>query len=390
MRPGAAKLAALLVGSLLARPAGAQVTVTMDAGGGNARIDQAGNGSIALVAPAVAWRHPLMSFDAGGVYSGMGDRGWNAAGAAAARLRSPRLGLLRGELSGLYRRSAHAVGQGTRVAEAELGLTASPASWAEVSVAGKVGSASALRRTRPVAGARLAARAVLQGVHLTLGVDRTSFTEERLRPGAVFDSLGSRQDTLLQRSVIEYTDASLGARWRAGSFELGGSIARRLGVTAVRATSWSLSATRWLTPQLALVGGTGHYAADLASSLPAGRYATLALRIGVGAGGSPSPVPAPASDASGSTRLRRGADGLVALDVRAPGARSVELMGDFTDWSAVELARRGSSQWQVRLPVPPGIHHLVVRIDGGEWRAPPGSRPTVNEYGVAVGAVLVD
>jgi hypothetical protein len=138
------------------------------------------------------------------------------------------------------------------------------------------------------------------------------------------------------------------------------------------------------------VGGTGHYAADLASSLPAGRYATLALRIGVGAGGSPSPVPAPASDASGSTRLRRGADGLVALDVRAPGARSVELMGDFTDWSAVELARRGSSQWQVRLPVPPGIHHLVVRIDGGEWRAPPGSRPTVNEYGVAVGAVLVD
>ena len=284
MRPGAVPLAALVVGSLLARPAGAQITAAVDAGGGNARIDQAGNGSIALVAPAVAWRHPLMSLDARGVYSGMGERGWNAAGAAAARFRSPRLGPLRGELSGLYRWSAHAIGQGTSVAEAELGLTASAASWADVSVAGKVGSASALGRTRPVTGARLGARAVLQGVRLTLGVDRTSFTEERLRPGAVFDTLSPRQDTLLQRSVIEYTDASLGARWRAGSFELGGSIARRLGATAVRATSWSLSATRWLTPQLALVGGTGHYAADLASSLPAGRYATLALRIGVGTG----------------------------------------------------------------------------------------------------------
>ena len=76
MRPGAVPLAALVVGSLLARPAGAQITAAVDAGGGNARIDQAGNGSIALVAPAVAWRHPLMSLDARGVYSGMGERGW--------------------------------------------------------------------------------------------------------------------------------------------------------------------------------------------------------------------------------------------------------------------------------------------------------------------------
>jgi hypothetical protein len=390
MSTRAASLAILLVAALLASPAGAQISASLDAGGGNARIDQAGNGSIALVAPALAWRHPLISLEAGGVYSGMGERGWNAVGTAAGRFRSPRLGPLRGELAGLYRWSAHAIGQGTGMAEAELGLTASPARWADISVAGKFGSASALGRTRPVRGARLAARALVQGIGLTLGVDRTSFTEERLRPGAVFDTLSPRQDTLLQRSVVEYTDASLGARWRAGSLELGGSVARRLGVRAVRATSWSLSATRWLTPQLAVVGGTGHYAADLASRLPAGRYATLSLRIGVGAGGSPPLVPAAAAEAAGSTRLRRGADGLVALEVRAPGARSVELMGDFTDWSAVALARRGSGHWQVRLPLPPGLHHLVVRIDGGEWRAPPGSRPAVNEYGVAVGAVLVD
>jgi hypothetical protein len=146
----------------------------------------------------------------------------------------------------------------------------------------------------------------------------------------------------------------------------------------------------WLTPQLALVGGTGHYAADPAASLPAGRYATLALRIGVGGGPAARPEKEPASAAAGFTRARRGSDGLVALEVQAPRARAVELMGDFTDWSPVVLTRGGSGLWRVRLPVSPGIHHLVVRVDGGEWRAPPGAPPTVNEFGVAVGALLVD
>ena len=385
-----AVLGAVCAGMLIAGPAGAQLSATVDAGGGSARIDQAGGGSIALIAPSLTWRQPLVSLDAGGVYSGMGERGWNAAGAAAATVRSPRLGAFRAEAAGHYRWTAHALARGTSVAEAELGVVASPAPWAAVSVAGRIGSASSLGRTRPITGARVGARAVLRGVGIELGVDRTSFTEGRLRSGVIFDSLDLRSDTLFRRSVTEYTDASLGARWQAGALELSATVARRLGVSAVQATSWSLSATRWITPQLALVGGTGHYPADPASKLPAGRYATLALRVGVGGGAPAPPRREPKTVEAGYTRARRGGDGLVALEVQAPGARAVELMGDFTDWAPVTLARSRSGTWQVRLPVPPGIHSLVVRIDGGEWRAPPGARPSVNEFGVPVGAVLVD
>ena len=229
---------------------------------------------------------------------------------------------------------------------------------------------------------------MLRGIGIQLGVNRTSFTEARSRSGITFDSLELRRDSL-KRKVVEYTDASLGARWQARSLELAGSVARRLGAASFRTTSWSLSATRWLTPQLALIGGAGHYAADPAASLPAGRYATLGLRLGMGGGGAgPSPA-APAVEA-GLTRVRRGSDGLVALEVEAPQARTVELMGDFTSWLPVTLARGRSHLWRVSLPVPPGIHHLVVRVDGGEWRAPPGSQPVLNEFGVSVGALLVD
>ena len=66
-------------------------------------------------------------------------------------------------------------------------------------------------------------------------------------------------------------------------------------------------------------------------------------------------------------------------------------MGDFTSWLPVTLARgRSAPVARQSTRSRPGIHHLVVRVDGGEWRAPPGSQPVLNEFGVSVGALLVD
>jgi 1,4-alpha-glucan branching enzyme len=81
---------------------------------------------------------------------------------------------------------------------------------------------------------------------------------------------------------------------------------------------------------------------------------------------------------------------VVALEVDVPKARSVELKGDFTDWAAVALERARSGRWELRRAMAPGIHHLIVRIDGGEWRVPPGAQSIVNEFGVPVGALLVE
>jgi hypothetical protein len=76
--------------------------------------------------------------------------------------------------------------------------------------------------------------------------------------------------------------------------------------------------------------------------------------------------------------------------VRARHAETVELAGDFTDWKPVTLARWGPDWWRAVLAIPPGLHRLAIRIDGGEWRAPPGTRPVESEFGGQVAEILVD
>jgi hypothetical protein len=74
--------------------------------------------------------------------------------------------------------------------------------------------------------------------------------------------------------------------------------------------------------------------------------------------------------------------------VRAPGARHVEVMGDFTDWEPVELAPDGD-MFSRAVTMSPGTHRVVVRIDGGEWH-PAANTPAVDDdLGGRVGLVVV-
>jgi hypothetical protein len=56
----------------------------------------------------------------------------------------------------------------------------------------------------------------------------------------------------------------------------------------------------------------------------------------------------------------------------------------------VILQSAGDGGWCVVLPIWSGLHRLAVRIDGGEWQAPPGSRPIRSEFGGEVAEVVVD
>jgi hypothetical protein len=54
------------------------------------------------------------------------------------------------------------------------------------------------------------------------------------------------------------------------------------------------------------------------------------------------------------------------------------------------LRRWGQGSWRTLLPVSPGPHRLAIRIDGGAWRAPPGTRPVESEFGGQVAEVVVE
>ena len=68
----------------------------------------------------------------------------------------------------------------------------------------------------------------------------------------------------------------------------------------------------------------------------------------------------------------------------------MELAGDFTDWLPLRLERRGKEEWSVRGAVAPGIHRVVMRVDGGDWRPPPGTRRVESEFGPEVGEIVVE
>jgi 1,4-alpha-glucan branching enzyme len=79
----------------------------------------------------------------------------------------------------------------------------------------------------------------------------------------------------------------------------------------------------------------------------------------------------------------------VRFTVSAPDAGLVEIAGDFTDWQPVALARGSPGMWEGVLHISRGIHRIAVRVDGGPWTAPAGTRRVVDDYDGEVGILVV-
>jgi hypothetical protein len=75
--------------------------------------------------------------------------------------------------------------------------------------------------------------------------------------------------------------------------------------------------------------------------------------------------------------------------MHAPGARSVELVGDFTDWVPLALSTSGGGEWSVTRAIEPGVHRVRVRINGGVWSPPPGLPRSVDVFGGEVGVLTI-
>ncbi|HET9325184.1 MAG TPA: glycogen-binding domain-containing protein [Candidatus Eisenbacteria bacterium] len=78
------------------------------------------------------------------------------------------------------------------------------------------------------------------------------------------------------------------------------------------------------------------------------------------------------------------------FDVRAPGARMVEMTGDFTRWEPIQLQHQGGDRWSAIMILEPGVHQVNLRIDGGAWMPPPGAPTSVDGYGGTTGVVVAE
>lgn len=174
-------------------------------------------------------------------------------------------------------------------------------------------------------------------------------------------------------------------RWSA-SVAIGGRFASR----GVPGGVWSSADVAFaFTPALSLVLGGGvspvtHYIVPSEH-----RYAMLGLRVAPRFFRSRA-VPAPSAPVASTFTVEPEPSGRYRITVHVPGARDVELSGDFTAWKPISLRRLRGDEWSVSLPLGVGTHRVNIRIDGGAWVAPPGMTTTSDDFAGEVGLLVVE
>jgi len=380
-----------------ASPAVGQLSGTLDMGAGRYRPDRSIPGGIASIVPSLRYRSGPFELNALGAYSDAPAGRWNFEGGTEALVRTPAFGFLILEAGGKAEWTSHYRVRGTATFSGSMREYLAPGSRARAWVGRTFGRASALGARRPLRRTEVGGAAMLGGVHLEFTLANTSVDRSYLL--SPVDPREPMADTLSsgpypgsgqhQVDRIALTDAVVSGSWRFRAFDFDASLGRRFSRSTPETTIWGLSLSREIAPTLALVAAAGRAGSDPVTSVPGARYFAVGLRLKVG----PPTVPAlpvrTGSDASAPFRIGPAVAAGREIVVQAPEAEAVELAGDFTDWKPVMLRRWGEHGWRTLLAVAPGLHRLAIRIDGGEWHAPAGTRAVESEFGgqVAVGVV---
>lgn len=372
-------LAALL---LIARVGHAQrVESSLDVGGAALRYADTLTTGAATVTPHVVADWGSAYVDVSGTYSQFTAGGWSTQGSLSVSRFIPSSRGFLGELGAFVGGSTH--NDGTRTGEA-------------------------------VANGRLHLTRASGEVFLGLGGGRTwdAIAWRSVLLGEVGGSIGSGPSSALitisptmVNDSIKYADAQASMSWKGDAVDLGALLGFRVGdqliTLSANAKSWaSVSAVFWVTPRVGVAVGGGSYPVDPTQGFPGGRFVSLSLRIGQRRPTQPpsdqisqQPPAVMAPEIVPATLgflVSRGERNLVTLQVNAPGARLVEINGDFTNWIPVPLVPATGGRWSVSLPIKSGKYQMNMRVDGGQWFVPPGLLSMSDEFGGAVGLLVIE
>jgi hypothetical protein len=374
-------LAALLLAAGRAAAQHTEVTGSLDAGGATVAYDEFLRATVGTLSPMVRVEHGRATFIARGAYSRFTTGSYSIEGTVAGSVVSPAFWRVRAEVYG----------------------TASNTKY------------SRLRddaATNVLAVGRLHWAGAKQGLWAGAGIGAIStsfFFPEDVIQAEAGGWLRVREATLTAQiqptriGDLSYTDYVAASRWEWRRADLALSGGFRRGDHQNGVSRWAeAGGSYWLSTHLAFVGGVGVFPAELWRGLPGGRYASTALRISTRAPrGSDPALLAELTRPYELSRLRRSraaarqfnvvvqSDGTRTLQLHVPFAHSVELMGDFTDWAPVAMSPVAADTWTYNVFIGPGVHRINIRIDGGPWIAPPGLTVVRDDFGGAVGLLVV-
>jgi hypothetical protein len=390
MYPCTALLTSLAIATLVAA-AEAQVVGTLGAGTGHVTYDDTPRTTVVSLTPSVFYEGDRTTLSAAGSFTRFEGGIWSSqAIAAGSRFSEPR-GPFRSELSAQFETNSHrgtlrttqllAQGRGHLVGSEDRGV------WlgAGAGHAWRSPAGSSMLRADLGAWAQVGDATVrLVATHNTVRV-KTANTSEA---PTLLAEANSVRTTVTSNETMQYLDSEAHIAWSRGRVAVDVAGGLRTSRDAGSGRTWLLGGSVMLTDRLALVGSAGTNTVDIAQGLPAGRYATIALRITTRAGGALE-MRSRSRATARALETWREQDGTVLLVVHAPRARRVELMGDFTDWRPLVMRREGDYHFATRIQLPAGSYRINVRVDGGAWMAPPGTTPVADEYNGAAGLLVI-
>ncbi len=358
-----------------------RIESSLDLGGVALRYADTLNASAATATPHVRADWGLGTAEASGTYSHFGSGGWSTQGALSASLFTPATRGFLGELAAFTGGSSH--NDGTRTGEVLAnGRLHVMRTRGELFVGAGAGRTWVGGGSRSLVLGEAGASTTIQEVAATFSAS----------PVVVDDS-------------IKYIDGQISLFWTLDRLDLGAVLGTRLGdqLTSLggSARSWgSLSGVAWMTPRFALVASGGTYPIDPTQGFPGGRFVSLSIRMATGRIRAAQSLNTQQRQVETSPEeelpvvagfaAERSRPGMVTLRVNAPRAQLVEVSGDFTNWMPVHLDPSSGGWWAATLPINPGKYQMNLRIDGGKWVVPPGLLSMLDEFGGAVGLLVVE
>ena len=196
------------------------------------------------------------------------------------------------------------------------------------------------------------------------------------------------------RRQSRFSDLEGSINWAYGWFELTGQAGYRFGDSydvTPDSRRWAAgTAVLWITNRVAAVMGGGRVPANPSRGLPARNYANFGLMLSYSSIPRTTVPVAPLTVATVKDfEVRPLATGTQKITVRVGGVETVEVMGDFSDWTPLLLMRRGRDLWDITLPVSAGVHEINLRLDGGPWLAPPSLPTRRDSFNGDVGLLVV-
>ena len=183
---------------------------------------------------------------------------------------------------------------------------------------------------------------------------------------------------------VAYVEGALGlqAERDDATLSLTATVRRDPGAERLTESSFGGTVVFWQAPTRALFLSASSQLPDFVRGADAARSITFGIRLR-----DPSPATVHALRARPLVQVTGQGESRT-LSVRAPTARRVEVMGDFTGWEPIELVGAGSV-FSAVVAMQSGTRRLVVRLDGGAWQ-PAANTPAVDDdFGGRVGLLLV-